>query len=256
MRAFSDLCTMRSMITAVPPPDDDLPRRVAKYRPVANLLRQVYGDPQWRPALPPLDELINTILSQNTSDANRDRAFQALKKRFPTWEAVRDAPVEAVIDAIRPAGLANQKGPRIQHVLRRITAERQGNLDIGFLADLPLAEARAWLTGLDGVGPKTAAIVLLFAFGRPAFPVDTHVHRLSRRIGFIGEKDSAEKAHILMEQLVPPEDYYSFHLNLIRHGREICHARSPQCPRCPLQAHCDYYRTHLPSTHHQFGAAQ
>jgi endonuclease-3 len=224
---------------------DDNARARAKYGPVADALRELYGVPEWRQYLPPLDELVSTILSQSTSDTNRDKGFDALKERFPSWEAVRDAPLEDVINAIRPAGLANQKAPRIQEVLHRITADR-GALNIDFLADVPLEEARAWLTRLNGIGPKTAAIILLFAFHRPAFPVDTHIHRLSRRIGFIGPKVSAEKAHGLMEAIVPPEDYYVFHLNMIQHGREICHARNPKCEICPLQVYCDDYQTRQP----------
>lgn len=219
----------------------DFERRRAKYAPVSRLLRELYGFPEWRQWLPPLDELIDCILSQSTSDTNRDRAFYALKERFASWEAVRDAPVEAVIETIRPAGLANQKGPRIQNVLHTIT-EQRGELAIDFLNDLSLDEARAWLTSLDGVGPKTAAIVLCFGFNRPAFPVDTHVHRVGQRIGFLPEGISAEKAHPVMEAIVPPKDYYAFHLNLIQHGREICKARRPECERCPLTAYCDYYQ--------------
>jgi endonuclease-3 len=213
----------------------------AKYPPVAQLLRELYGYPEWRKSYPPLDELVDCILSQSTTDANRDRAFARLRERFPTWEAVRDAPVEDIIDAIRPAGLAMQKAPRIQEVLRRISAER-GALEIDFLETLDIEEARAWLTSLDGVGPKTAAIVLCFGFNRAAFPVDTHVHRVGQRLGFIPAKMNAERAHSFMESVVPPEDYYPFHLNVIRHGREICQARRPQCERCPLTAHCDYYQ--------------
>lgn len=220
----------------------DFERRAAKYPPVATLLAEHYGYPDWRQHLPPLDELVDCILSQSTTDANRDRAFDALQAHFGSWEAVRDAPVEAVIEAIRPAGLANQKGPRIQNVLREITV-RQGALNIDHLNDLPLEEARAWLTSMDGVGPKTAAIVLCFAFNRAAFPVDTHVHRVGQRIGFLPEGISAEKAHPVMEAIVPPADYYAFHLNMIRHGREVCQARRPQCERCPLTAHCDYYQS-------------
>lgn len=216
-------------------------RRKAKYAPVARILREVYGYPEWRQHLAPLDELISCILSQNTSDVNRDRAFDALKARYPTWEAVRDAPADELIETIRSAGLANQKGPRIQAVLRYIT-DRRGEPNIDFLADLPLEEARAWLTNLNGIGPKTAAIVLCFAFNRPAFPVDTHIHRVGQRIGFLPAGTSAEKAHPIMEAIVPPEDYYAFHLNLIWHGREICRARNPLCERCPLTAHCDYYQ--------------
>jgi len=216
-------------------------RRKAKYAPVSQILREVYGYPVWRQALAPMDELVSCILSQNTSDLNRDRGFDALKARYPTWDAVRDAPEAELIETIRPAGLSNQKGPRIQGVLRYIT-DYHGAPSIDFLADLPLEEARAWLTSLNGIGPKTAAIVLCFAFNRPAFPVDTHVHRVSQRIGFIPEGISAEKAHPMMEAIVPPEDYYAFHLNVIRHGREVCRARNPLCERCPLTAHCDYYQ--------------
>lgn len=223
-----------------PTSSDEFERRRQKYEPVAQLLIQQYGRPTWRPSLPPLDELIDCILSQSTNDSNRDRAFAALKAAFPNWEAVMNAETERVVEAIRPAGLANQKAPRIQNVLRSIYNER-GELSIDFLAELPLDEAKAWLMKLDGVGPKTAAIVLCFAFDRPAFPVDTHVHRLSQRIGFIPQGTSADKAHPAMEAIVPPEDYYAFHLNLIRHGREVCHARRPACERCPLTAHCDYY---------------
>jgi endonuclease-3 len=213
----------------------------ARYAAVSALLIGVFGYPKWRQALPPLDELIDCILSQSTNDRNRDVAFHALKTRFSTWEAVMTAPTQAVIDAIRPAGLANQKGPRIQEVLRRIHAER-GALNIDFLEAVPLDEAKKWLTALDGVGPKTAAIVLCFGFNRPAFPVDTHVHRVGQRLGFLPPRITADRAHPVMEAIVPPHDHYAFHLNLIRLGREICTARRPLCERCPLTAHCDYYR--------------
>jgi endonuclease-3 len=219
----------------------DFAQRAAKYPPVADALRALYGYPGWRPYLEPLDELIDCILSQSTNDRNRDRAFAALKERFPTWEAVLHAPTDEIIDAIRPAGLSNQKGPRIQEVLRRIHADR-GVLNIDFLGDLPIDDAKAWLTQFEGVGPKTAAIVLCFAFNREAFPVDTHIHRLGQRIGFLPAGISADKAHPVMEAIVPPDDYYAFHLNLIRHGREICHARRPRCEQCPLTAVCDYYQ--------------
>ncbi len=198
-----------------------------------------YGEPVWRNPLPPVDELVSTILSQNTNDVNRDKAFNALVARFKTWEAVRDAPPDQVIECIRAAGLANQKGPRIQQVLREITAER-GSLDLSFLNDLPLEEARAWLTRFKGVGPKTAAIVLCFSLGRPAFPVDTHVYRVTGRLGLRPEKMSVEDAHPYMESLLPPETYYAAHLNIIRLGREICQARKPNCPTCPVNALCNY----------------
>jgi len=213
----------------------------AKTTRVHQRLLDHYGQPTWRNPLPPLDELVSTILSQNTNDVNRDRAFAALRARFPTWEAVRDAPRRAVVAAIRPAGLANQKGPRIQQVLRAITAER-GALDLDFLRDLPLAEARAWLMRFNGVGPKTAAIVLLFSLGRPAFPVDTHVYRVTGRLGLRPAKMTVEQAHPHFERLLAPEAFDAAHLNLIRHGRETCHARRPDCAACFLRRQCEYYR--------------
>ncbi len=203
-------------------------------------LIEYYGEPTWRNPLPPLDELVSTILSQNTNDVNRDRAFDALRAAFPTWEAVRDAPADEVIAACRVAGLANQKGPRIQNVLRQITAER-GQLDLTFLAAYPPEDAWDWLLKFKGVGPKTAAIVLQFSLGMPAFPVDTHVHRISGRLGLRPPKMNAEKAHAHLAAQFPPETYYAAHLNIIRLGREICLARKPQCENCPLTELCDYY---------------
>jgi endonuclease-3 len=202
-------------------------------------LLEAFGQPTWRTPLPPLDELVSTILSQNTNDNNRDRAVNALRAKYPTWEKVRDARTESVIAAIRTAGLANQKGPRIQQVLRAITKER-GDLDLFFLKDLPLEEARTWLTKFNGVGPKTAAIVLCFSLNRPAFPVDTHIYRITGRIGLRPEKMTVEKAHPHLESLLPPETYYAAHLNLIRLGREVCHARKPDCPHCPIRKLCRY----------------
>jgi endonuclease-3 len=187
-----------------------------------------------------LDELVSTILSQNTSDLNRDVAFNALKARFPTWEAVRDAPVRQVKAAIRIAGLANQKAPRIKAALRSITKER-GELSLEFLRVLPAEEARAWLTRLKGVGPKTAAIVLQFSLGKPAFPVDTHIYRVTGRLGLRPAKMNVEKAHAYFEKLFSPDSYYAAHLNIIRLGREICAARKPRCLECPLKDLCDYY---------------
>ena len=202
-------------------------------------LLEAFGEPIWRNPLPAIDELVSTILSQNTNDINRDRAFESLRARFPAWEQVRDAKTEAVVAAIRPAGLANQKGPRIQQVLRAITEER-GNLDLSFLADLPMDEARVWLTKFNGVGPKTAAIVLCFSLGRPAFPVDTHIYRVSGRIGLRPERMTVEQAHPHLEALFPPETYYAAHLNLIRLGREVCGARKPLCGKCPIRDLCDF----------------
>jgi endonuclease III len=202
-------------------------------------LMKAFGEPIWRNPLPAIDELVSTILSQNTNDVNRDRAFDALHAKFPTWEAVRDAQEKDVIEAIKPAGLANQKGPRIQQVLRAITEER-GALDLQFLADMPLEEARSWLTKFNGVGPKTAAIVLCFSLGKPAFPVDTHVYRVTGRIGLRPEKMTVEQAHPHLESVFPPETYYAAHLNIIRLGREVCNARKPICPQCPIKELCDY----------------
>jgi len=202
-------------------------------------LLQAFGNPTWRTPLPPVDELVSTILSQNTNDTNRDRAFQALRTKFATWESVRDAQTEEVVSAIRPAGLANQKGPRIQQVLRQITEER-GSLDLSFLADLPLEEARTWLMKFNGVGPKTAAIVLCFSLGRPAFPVDTHIYRVTGRTGLRPEAMTVEQAHPHMESLLPPETYYAAHLNFIRLGREFCHPHTPECSSCPIRKLCDF----------------
>ena len=203
-------------------------------------LLEHYGEPVWRNKLPPLDELVSTILSQNTNDDNRDLAFDRLRARFDSWEAVRDAESEEVIDAIRPAGLANQKGPRIQAALRQITEER-GQLDLSFLRDLPPEEVHDWLTNFKGVGPKTAAIVMLFSLDQPAFPVDTHIHRVSGRLGLRPKSANANKTHDILADLLPPETYYDAHLNIIRHGREICAARKPDCARCFLTDLCDYY---------------
>ena len=213
--------------------------RKTKTGEVQRLLREAYGTPAWRPHMDPISELVSTILSQNTNDVNRDVAFGRLRERLPTWEAVRDADVQLVVDAIRPAGLANQKGPRIQEALRFITRER-GELSLDFLAEWPVDQAKDWLVSIKGVGPKTAAIVLLFSLGRPAFPVDTHVHRVTKRLGLIGPRVSREKAHDELEHLVDPEDYYAFHLNVIRHGRKVCASRKPRCQECFLVDLCDY----------------
>jgi len=188
-----------------------------------------------------LDELVSTILSQNTNDVNRDVAFNRLKEKFPDWEAVRDAPVEEVIEAVRPAGLANQKAPRMQAILRQISAER-GCLDLEFLGSLERDQAHVWLSRFKGVGPKTAAIVLQFALGIPAFPVDTHVYRVSGRLGLRPEKMNVEETHTWLESVFAPDQYGPGHMNLIRLGREICHARKPECERCPLNGLCDYYQ--------------
>ena len=211
-----------------------------KARALHEKLYKVYGEPKWS-KLDGVSELVSTILSQNTNDGNRDLAYARLRARFAIWEDVRDAQTQDVIDAIKPAGLANQKGPRIQQALKRIT-EEQGALNIDFLAKMPTEEGRAWLTSIHGVGMKTASIVLLFCYDLPAFPVDTHVHRVTGRVGLRGEKMNADDTHLLMERLCPPGAAGPFHINIIRHGREICHARTPECARCPLQSMCDFYQ--------------
>lgn len=209
---------------------------------VHQTLLDFYGYPEWRNPLPPLDELVSTILSQNTNDVNRDVAFFALKDKFDSWEQVRDAAEAEVIETIRPAGLANQKGPRIQKVLKEITKMR-GSLDISFLKNLTAQEATDWLVQFKGVGPKTAAIVLQFSLDIPAFPVDTHIYRITGRLGLRPENMTVENAHAHMETLLPPETYYPAHLNIIRLGREICKARAPMCEKCPLQDLCDFYQS-------------
>jgi endonuclease III len=196
-----------------------------------------------------MDELVLTFLSQNTSDLNSGRAFEALKARYPTWQAVLDAPMDELAETIRSGGLSQQKAPRIQKALHRILAER-GSFNIDFLADLPVDEAMRWLTSFDGVGPKTASIVMLFCFNKPAFPVDTHVGRVTRRLGLAGVKDSEERIKGIWEELVPPEWYYSLHLNLIRHGRQVCHAQRPECRKCVLNEVCQYNKLTLATASH------
>ena len=185
----------------------------------------------------PLDELILTVLSQHTSDANADRAFHALRARFPSWEDVVRARATSVADAIRSGGLANTKAPRIQAVLREIH-DREGAFDLSGLRRLRDAEVVRYLTSLPGVGPKTAAVVLAFSLGRAAIPVDTHVHRVATRLGLVGPRASAERAHRLLEALVPAELRVQLHVGLIRLGRETCKAGRPRCERCPLVALC------------------
>jgi len=208
---------------------------------IDRLLEAEYGRPAPRRKLRPLDELVLTILSQHTSDANSSRAFESLLRRFPTWDAVMDAEPEEIAETIRSGGLARIKAVRIKQLLQRLH-EEQGALDLDFLCDMPLEEARRFLLDLGGVGPKTAACVLLFACGHPAFPVDTHVHRVSRRLGLIGPKVSAEEAHRILENAVSPEKTYPFHVNLIVHGRQLCKAQRPRCGACPLAPVCPSFQ--------------
>ncbi len=211
-----------------------------RVREVGGLLEEEYGRPGPLRRLRPLDELVLTILSQHTSDANSHRAFESLRARFPSWESVRDADPAEIAGSIRSGGLADIKAVRIKGLLERLSAE-VGNLGLDFLCDMDLPSARAFLLRLNGVGPKTAACVLLFSCGLPALPVDTHVHRVSRRLGLIGPGVSAEEAHRLLEEMVPPEEVYAFHVNLIRHGRRVCKAQRPLCGECVLAPRCEYF---------------
>ena len=204
---------------------------------VIKRLARVYGMPVHVPSGDPLAELILTILSQNTADTNSGRAFNAMLRRYASWEAIAAAPTAELVEVIQPGGLANQKAPRIQRVLQAV-AERSAGMDLEFLQEMPLEAANAWLRTLPGVGPKTAACVLLFALGRPALPVDTHVERVSKRLGMVGAKRTPEQAHEDLAAAVAPEDYYRFHMLLIKHGRRTCAARKPACGRCPLAADC------------------
>jgi len=213
-------------------------KKIAKVKAIHQALLEEYGPRRWRQRLDPLSELIYTILSQNTSDVNRDRAYERLRERFPTWERVRDAQVEEIAEAIRPGGLAKVKAPRIKDILRTIS-ERGGELSLDFICQMEMEEAKEWLGSLIGVGPKTTACVLLFGCGRPAFPVDTHVYRVSKRLGLLSRKASTQEAHQILEDLLSPQDYYAFHLNLIAHGREVCKARHPRCEICVLAPYCD-----------------
>lgn len=210
---------------------------------IATLLEQTYGPRPWRRHLPPVDELVATILSQHTSDINTDRAFASLRSRFSTWRAVVEADPADVVDAIRSGGLANQKAPRIQAVLREILA-RYGSFDLDHLAQCSVVDARDELTSLHGVGPKTASCVLLFSLGMPALPVDTHVNRVTKRLGLIDAKLSADAAHGALEALLDGDRdrVYAFHMHLIGHGRQVCTARRPYCERCSLAGHCDYVK--------------
>lgn len=200
-------------------------------------LASLYGMPEHVPHGDAVAELVLTVLSQNTADTNSGRAFTQLLRRYPSWDAVMDAPPDEVVATIQQGGLAQQKGPRIQAILRAVH-ERSPSWDLAFLAPMPVDEARAWLRSLPGVGPKTAACVLLFALGKPAMPVDTHVERVAKRLGLIPAKLTPEAAHDALEALVEPADYYRFHMLLIKHGRRTCIARRPRCLTCPLSPDC------------------
>ncbi len=204
-----------------------------------------YGERVWQSeqyAEDVLGALVATILSQNTSDINSGRAYQSLKKAFPGgWESVRRASVTAVADAIRPGGLADMKAPRIQNILHELY-ERNGQTDLDHIAAWTDGEINDYLRSFPGVGPKTAACVLMFHLGRAVLPVDTHVHRVSQRLGLIGPKVSPDQAHDVLPRLLEPAHVYSFHVHLIEHGRRVCHSRRPECGICPVQPECDFYQ--------------
>ena len=205
---------------------------------VRERLAVIYGRPVWRPHGDGMAELLLTVLSQNTSDTNSGRAFMRLHERF-SWEGLLAADPVLIEDLIRVGGLAKIKAPRIKEIAREVW-ERYGSFDLSFLKNLPLEDARAWLERLPGVGPKTAACVLMFAFGRPALPVDTHVHRVALRLGFIPSGADAIHAQKLLETALEPDEVYPFHILLIRHGRRLCRAQRPLCSRCPLLDGCPY----------------
>jgi endonuclease-3 len=244
-------------------------RRLERGRPnlvpdVLDGLATVHGRPTWERRLDPTSELILTILTQNSADVNAEQAFESLRRAFPSaapaerhvpgqgwggtglseapppdWAAVETAPLPELVEAIRPGGLHNQKAPRIQAALRRIREERADH-SLEFLGALPPLEARAWLTQIDGIGTKTASVLLLFCFDMPLVPVDRHVHRVSHRIGLIPPKVEADAAHDYFLAMLRPEQAYEAHVNLIRHGRVICHARRPDCARCPVRDRCRF----------------
>lgn len=208
---------------------------------IVQRLSTLYGEPELRTHGDPMTELILTILSQNTSDGNSGRAFMRLISRFPAWEALREADPAEIEDAISIGGLAKVKTPRIKRVLEDVWAQR-GSFDLAFLREMPLDEAKEWLRALPGVGPKTAACVLMFALGRPALPVDTHVHRVAQRLRLLPPKATPEKSHDLLEAQLEPDEVYPFHISLIKHGRRICHAQRPKCDQCPLLDGCPFGR--------------
>lgn len=212
-------------------------RRAALAREAMHRLEPLYGPVVWDPRFNALDELIFTVLTQHTSDTNAAVAFDSLRKRFPTWLDVIEAGTGEVAEAIKHGGLANQKAPRIQEMLR-IILDRHGRLELEFLKSMPLEKARSWLLSLPGVGKKTVGVVLNFALGMPAMPVDTHIYRVARRLGLIGLKTNVDDAHDIMEAQIDPDDVFRYHVLLITHGRRICKAQRPVCGECALSDLC------------------
>jgi len=208
-----------------------------KFRRVGLLLERAYGKPQHPAGRKAVDVLMATILSQNTSDKNSSAGFRNLKKRYSGWEAVADAPVDAIEKCIRLSGLSRIKAPRIRNILRQLRKER-GGIDLEFLRDLPTKDACGYLMRFDGVGAKTALCVLLFALERPVFPVDTHIYRVTRRLALLPDRTPVAKAHEVLTPLISPANRCAMHLLLISHGRAVCRARNPRCKECVLRKLC------------------
>jgi len=209
-------------------------------RQILDLLKEEYGVPEWQPRYDPISVLVQTILSQNTSDTNSGGAFVSLLTSFGSWENVAGADTDAIEHAIRRGGLGRVKAVRIKQALEEIERKR-GRLELDFLSQLNSSEARDWLEQLPGVGAKTASCVLLFSLGMPALPVDTHILRVAKRLGLISSKTSLEPAHQSLGELVPQQDVYQFHILLIGHGRRVCRAQRPLCPNCVLKEICLSY---------------
>jgi endonuclease III len=221
----------------------DITEQKQQVKYITQNLEAAYGVPINHRPEDALDSLIQTILSQSTSDANSSRAFASLKRRFPDWESARRARPSSIAAAIKSGGLARVKSIVIKNILNEIL-ERRGTLELDFLRTAEVPAALTFLTSLKGVGPKTASCVLLFACRRPVFPLDTHILRITRRLGLVPERASDQQAHDLMARLVPPRKHYSLHVNLIRHGRRICRPRDPLCHQCCLIDHCQYGQIH------------
>lgn len=220
----------------------------AKTWEVYQRLVRAYGERPLVPRREPMHELISTMLSHRTTQRNEALAYERMWQRFGSWEAIRDAPIKALTEAISPATFPEVKAPNIQATLRRIIDER-GAASIDFLRDLPAEEGLRWLMALPGVGIKTASLVLLFCFGKPVLPVDTHVHRVSQRLGLIGPGVNAVQAHHRLRKLLPPDPHvlFNFHVSMLRHGQQICVWGTPRCERCILTDLCDWYRAHRAS---------